>query len=92
MKKMKQREKEVLTLDEEERILDQVERDLEEAVSYLWKRTREMAGHNGWVDMQDPETGEWFCTGCDCNRWNRIELLQAIRRLRAFRAGIFQAY
>jgi hypothetical protein len=92
MKKMKQREQEVITLDEEERILEDIERDLEEAIRYLWHRTREMADHDGWRDVQDPLTGEWYCTGCDCNRWNRIELIQAIRRLRAFRQGIYLAY
>jgi hypothetical protein len=81
-------------LDEEDRILEELEEQLIENVRYFWKKTREygLAGHDDWRDVQDPETGQWFCTGCDCNRWNRIELHQAIRRLRAWRLGIWQAY
>jgi len=79
-------------LDEEARLLEEIEQDLVEAIRYLWQRTREMVGHDGWRDIQDPETGEWFCTGCDCNLWNRLELRAVIRRLRSFRHGIYQAY
>jgi hypothetical protein len=79
-------------IDEELRILEDLEEQMEEDVRFLWKRTRDMAGHNGWHDVQDPETGEWFCTGCDCNQWNRVELLRAIHKLRAFRNGTYQAY
>lgn len=79
-------------LDEEARLLEEIEQGLEDDIRYLWKRTREMAGHDGWVDVWDPELGEYFCTGCDCNRWNRFELQNAIRRLRSFRKGVYQAY
>ena len=79
-------------LDEEARLLEDIEQGLLEEVRYLWKRTREMAGHDGFQDMVDEETGEMYYGGCDCNVWNRIELKNAIRRLRSFRAGIYQAY
>lgn len=83
MKKMEQRKKEVITKDQEELVMEDIEAGLEADVAYLWKRTREMAGHESWT--------EYEC-GCDCNYWNRIELGNAIRRLRAFRAGTYQAY
>ena len=70
-------------LDEEERILEEIEEQLIADVAFLWKRTREMAGHEAWT--------EWWC-GCDCNSWNRHELKQAIRRLKAWRQGIYQSY
>jgi hypothetical protein len=79
-------------LDEEARILEDIETGLLEDIRYMWHRTREMAGHNGWVDMVDPETGEMFCTGCDCNHWNRIQLQYLIKKLRLFRKGVYQAY
>lgn len=84
MKRTK-REQRALLRDEESRLQAEIEDALEEDVRYLWRRTREMAGHDGWRDVQDPLTGEWFCTGCDCNIWNRIELKKAIERLRAWR-------
>lgn len=78
-------------LDEEARLLEDIEEGLLEDIRYMWKRTREMAGHNGWRDVVDEETGELYCTGCDCNIWNRIYLQQLIKKLRLFRKGIYQA-
>lgn len=79
-------------LDEEARILEDIEASLIEEVRYLWRRTREMAGHEGFNDVIDDETGQMVYCGCDCNVWNRRELRNAIRRLRSFREGIYQAY
>lgn len=78
-------------IDEEYRILEDIEAQMVEDIRFLWKRTRDMAGHDGWVDVWDPELGEYFCTGCDCNRYNRAELRLAIQRLRFFRQGTYQA-
>lgn len=83
--KQRKREERALARDEEIRLQEEIEHELEEDVRYLWRRTREMAGHDGWRDVQDPLTGEWFCTGCDCNIWNREALRGAIKRLRAWR-------
>lgn len=84
---------EAFQIDEEIRILEEIEDQLVADIRYLWHRTREMglAGHDGWRDVQDPLTGEWFCTGCDCNIWNRQELKHAIRRLRSWRRGVYEA-
>lgn len=79
-------------ISEDARLLEDIEANLIEEVRYLWKRTREMSGHEGFRDMVDDETGKMYCGGCDCNVWNRVELRNAIRRLRSFRAGIYQAY
>lgn len=81
-------------LDEEERILDELHEQLVEDVQHLWRVTREygLAGHDDWRDVYDPYTKSWYCTGCNCNQWNRQELHNAIRRLRAFRKGVYQAY
>lgn len=76
--------------DEEQRYLEEVERDLEENVRRLWKATRWYLGHEEWTFYRGFDDEAWC--GCDCNRWNRFELLRAIDRLRSFRKGIYQAY
>lgn len=86
MKYSRARERQIATLDEELRAQEDFERDLEEEVRYLWKRTRVYAGHEGFgFDYWCEETQEFIDIGCDCNAWNRKELKAAIRRLRTWR-------
>jgi hypothetical protein len=86
---MNRREQEVIRKDEEERILEEVEEQLMEDVRRLWRATRWYAGHESWTFYIGFEEDTWC--GCDCNHWNRIALKQAIKRLRAFRQGVYWA-
>lgn len=74
---------EAFSRDEECRLQEQVERDLEEEVRRLWKATRWYLGHEEWNFYLNFEHDAWC--GCNCNRYNRFELQRAIDRLRAWR-------
>jgi hypothetical protein len=83
--RQEQRSEHAFSIDEELRMRDEIEDMLEHEVRYLWRRTREMADHDGFSDSTDPLTGEKFGVGCDCNVWNKIQLKEAIKRLRVWR-------
>lgn len=72
--KKRRREAEVMRLDEEERILAEVEEMLVGDVRYYWQRTR-LGPHDD----------------CDCYWMYQRELLWCVKRLRAFRKGIYWA-
>lgn len=74
-----QRELEAASIDAELENLESIEDQLEAEVRYYWKATRWYLGHEAF-DFSDPD----WC-GCDCNRYNRHALRQAIGRLRAWR-------
>ena len=72
------------TRDDECQLQEDIERHLEDEVRRLWKATRWYLGHEDWTFYVGFEDGDTWC-GCDCNRYNRFELQQAINRLRAWR-------
>lgn len=79
----KRRLRDALRRDEELENLESIEQRLEDDVRYYWQKTRQYLGHEEWTFYDRIDSDDWC--GCNCNRYNRAALLDAIHRLRTWR-------